>query len=312
MSARLSSPAAERKIWLSKFPRANIIRAVRLLPEAVRVGAAAHSVEEEQEERVSSPPAAQRKEPDELKELQEEVQRLTSALRDAERENRDLAARVTLSEKELSKEKERLAAERREMEAAQKSEYESLRAKAAAEGAEEGRKSGREEGIRTAREEIAREYEQKVSSLVALLEKVHSTLTERTEELAALGMPRLIRLWELMLSKMLHREAQVSEGAVFPVLRSLLERLSDRDRILVYLNPKDSEQTAERKDVFGDLLRGVKHLEFIPDANVEKGSCIVETNLGIYDARWQTQLEQIHREIEHLFLEGRKNDDENG
>jgi predicted RNase H-like nuclease (RuvC/YqgF family) len=110
MLARLSSPAAERKIWLSKFPRANIIRAVRLLPEAVRVGAAAHSVEEEQEERVSSPPAAQRKEPDELKELQEEVQRLTSALRDAERENRDLAARVTLSEKELSKEKERLAA----------------------------------------------------------------------------------------------------------------------------------------------------------------------------------------------------------
>ncbi len=194
----------------------------------------------------------------------------------------------------------------------QKAEYESLRAKAAAEGAAEGREAGYSEGLEEARREIAQEYEKNVASLVSLLEHVHASLASRTDELAALAMPRLIRLWELMLSRMLHREAEISEGAVLPVLRSLLERLSDRDRILVYLNPEDVERTAERRDVFGDLLRGVKHLEFISDANVEKGSCIVETNLGIYDARWRTQLEQIHTEIEHLFIEGRKNDDDNG
>lgn len=296
---------------MSKFPRTNVIRAVRLLPEVVRVGTVPSAEEEEREDRVPSTSPSVR-ESNELRELQDEVDRLSAFLEDVRRENRDLAARVSLSEKELAKEKDRLEVERREMQAAQKAEYEAQRAKAAAVGAEEGRRAGYAEGVEQARREIALEYEKNVASLVSLLEQVHAALASRTDELAALAMPRLIRLWELMLSRMLHREAEVSEAAVLPVLRSLLERLSDRDRILVYLNPEDVEQTADRRDVFGDLLRGVKHLEFIPDANVEKGSCIVETNLGIYDARWRTQLEQIHTEIEHLFIEGRKNDDDKG
>ena len=64
-----------------------------------------------------------------------------------------------------------------------------------------------------------------------------------------------------------------------------------------------------RRDEYSDLLRGVRHLEFTPDPNVDAGSCIVETNMGIYDARWRTQLEQVAGEIERLFLEGGAEDD---
>jgi len=52
---------------------------------------------------------------------------------------------------------------------------------------------------------------------------------------------------------------------------------------------------------FGEILRGVKRLELKPDAHVDKGSCIVETNLGIYDARWRTQFEQIDGVVDSLF-----------
>lgn len=295
---------------MSKFSRANIIRAVRVLPEAVKVGMS--PVAAEAPDDVAAESGARDVEQDRDAALNREIDRLRAELHAAEQQNRDFLARLSLSEKEMAKERERLAAERQEMKAAIEAEAAALKKMAATEGAEEGRKSGYEEGVTRAREEIALEYETRVASLVSLLEGVHTALDASSAELAALGMPRLIRLWELILSRMLHREVEVSEGTVLPILRSLMERLSDRESILVYLNPADAEHTAERKDEFGDLLLGVKHLEFIPDLNVEKGSCIVETNLGIYDARWRTQLEQIQKEIDHLFIEGRKDAAENG
>ncbi len=295
---------------MSKSPRTNLIRAVRLLPEAVKVGLG--PLPDETVELLSPvDPGRESAVRDEHAGLLDEVERLRESIRRVEQENRDLAARVALSEKELSDERRRLEADRQRMKADMEAEAESVRKAAEVEGAERGRSAGYEEGARKAREEIALEYEQKVSSLVALLESVHASLDQSAEELANLGMPRLIRLWERMLSRMLRREVELSDDTVQRVLRGILERLSDRDRILVYLNPADAERTSGRRDVFGDLLLGVKHLEFIPDVNVEEGSCIVETNLGIYDARWRTQLEQIHQEIDHLFVEGRKDDSEN-
>jgi len=295
---------------LSKSPRTNLIRAVRLLPEAVKVGLG--PLPDETVELLSPvDPGRESAVRDEHAGLLDEVERLRESIRRVEQENRDLAARVALSEKELSDERRKLEANRQRMKADMEAEAESVRKAAEVEGAERGRSAGYEEGARKAREEIALEYEQKVSSLVALLESVHASLDQSAEELANLGMPRLIRLWERMLSRMLRREVELSDDTVQRVLRGILERLSDRDRILVYLNPADAERTSGRRDVFGDLLLGVKHLEFIPDVNVEEGSCIVETNLGIYDARWRTQLEQIHQEIDHLFVEGRKDDSEN-
>ena len=295
---------------MSKSPRTNLIRAVRLLPEAVKVGLG--PLPDETVELLSPvDPGRESAVRDEHAGLLDEVEGLRESIRRVEQENRDLAARVALSEKELSDERRRLEADRQRMKADMEAEAESVRKAAEVEGAERGRSAGYEEGARKAREEIALEYEQKVSSLVALLESVHASLDQSAEELANLGMPRLIRLWERMLSRMLRREVELSDDTVQRVLRGILERLSDRDRILVYLNPADAERTSGRRDVFGDLLLGVKHLEFIPDVNVEEGSCIVETNLGIYDARWRTQLEQIHQEIDHLFVEGRKDDSEN-
>jgi len=112
----------------------------------------------------------------------------------------------------------------------------------------------------------------------------------------------MLRLWQEMLKKMLQREASLAPDAVLDVLSDVLSRLSDKNHILIYVSPEDMGllQASLSQD-FEDVLRGVKHLELKPDASVDKGSCIVETNLGVYDARWRTQLDQIETAVESLF-----------
>jgi flagellar assembly protein FliH len=78
--------------------------------------------------------------------------------------------------------------------------------------------------------------------------------------------------------------------------------VSDKNHIVIYASSEDVELLQDRlQGEFGDVLRGAKHLELKPDTNVDKGSCIVETNLGVYDARWRTQLEQIGMVVEKLL-----------
>lgn len=292
---------------MSKLPRPNVLRAVRLLPEAVRIGSALPPETPPEGEPPREKPRA--RQDDLMAQLTEELSLLKSRLEETEAENRELASRSEALEKELTAEKTRVEEERRKLVSEMEAASAAARKKAAGEGFEEGRKAGHDQGLDDARKEASREAAGAIRSAVELLESVKVALDKKMDDLVALQSPKLIRMWEHLLSRMLFKEAALDPETALRVLRGTLERISDKERLLVYMNPSDAESVKNRRDEYGDLLRGVRHLEFTPDPNVDAGSCIVETNMGIYDARWRTQLEQIAGEIEQLFLEGGAEDD---
>jgi flagellar assembly protein FliH len=292
---------------LSKLPRPNVLRAVRLLPEAVRIGSALPPETPPEGEPPRENPRA--RQDDLMTQLTEELSLLKSRLEETEAENRELASRSEALEKELTAEKTRVEKERKKLVSEMEAASAAARKKAAGEGFEEGRKAGHDQGLDDARKEASREAADAIRSAVELLESVKVALDKKMDDLVALQSPKLIRMWEHLLSRMLFKEAALDPETALRVLRGTLERINDKERLLVYMNPSDAESVKNRRDEYGDLLRGVRHLEFTPDPNVDAGSCIVETNMGIYDARWRTQLEQIAGEIEQLFLEGGAEDD---
>ncbi|MCX7828459.1 MAG: FliH/SctL family protein [Thermanaerothrix sp.] len=137
-----------------------------------------------------------------------------------------------------------------------------------------------------------------------MAERFHRSLEEEREALLGLLVPQMVRLWEKTLSRMLLDRVRMDEGVALRVLKGVLAKISDRERLLVYLNPEDHGNVERALAEFGDLLRGNRHLEVIPDPDVDKGSCIVETNLGVYDARWRTQLEQVGLQVSSLLFGG--------
>jgi flagellar assembly protein FliH len=128
-------------------------------------------------------------------------------------------------------------------------------------------------------------------------------LSEARAHLASAHSSQLIRLWEMMLRRMLVTMVEMDPEVVERIVQSLLKRNSDRERIIVYLNPEDVAMIEESKESLMDSIRGVKFFELMSDDHVDKGSCLIETNLGIYDARWRTQLEQVSSEVQNLLLE---------
>jgi flagellar assembly protein FliH len=240
--------------------------------------------------------------PDPLEELKNQMESLRKSLSDAEAARTQLTERAASAEAELAKVKEAAAQKEREMAAGIEAEKERARAEGKELGHAEGLESGHREGLEKARAEISEQYREKFAALAERLEGVSAKLEKNFSELTALNEPRMLRLWQEMLEKMLQREMILEPEGVLDVLSDVLTRLSDKNHVLIYVSPEDLGLLQESLGgEFEDVLRGVKHLEMKSDTNVDRGSCIVETNLGVYDARWRTQLDQIDAEIEKLF-----------
>lgn len=309
--------------------RQGVLRAVRLLPDVVKIGAeperdsASFREESHPSNRANRDRSAGKKEnpsagentpeapksetsgelpADPLQELKDQIAALQAELAETRSAKAQVVSRVASLEAELAENREAVAKKEQELAAGVEANREQAKREGREKGHAEGLKSGREAALSQARTEIAKEYRDKLSGLVTLIESFASKLDENFAELLMMNQPRMLRLWQEMLKKMLQREVAMDSEAVLGVLGDLLKRLSDRNRLVIYVNPEDTALLENRMhEEFEDVLRGVRHIELKSDANVDRGSCIVETNLGVYDARWRTQLDQIDSTVESLF-----------
>jgi flagellar assembly protein FliH len=232
-----------------------------------------------------------------------EVKKLRSELRDREKDLSESRQECKQLKLQMESERAALDRERNDFRANAAAEAAALKEISRAEGRKEGYDKGYSEGLAKAEASVRHEYEGKFARAISLLEGIAASLGQAREHLAKTHSPQLIRLWEMMLSKMLATMVDMDPKVIERVVSGLLKRISDRERIIVYLNPADITMIEENKDTLMDSIRGVKFFELMSDDHVEKGSCLIETNLGIYDARWKTQLEQVSSEVKNLLLE---------
>jgi flagellar assembly protein FliH len=239
------------------------------------------------------------------------------ALKAAEAEIRRLKSELRTRETELAEEKSSVqelnasvVAIRAEVDLEKASLQEAARVEAAQQkkegfdrGHEEGLAKGYSDGLVKSEAEVRADYENRFSQALKLLADMNKSLQDARGKLALAHAPQLIRLWEAMMHRMLQVEVEMDHDVVRRVLEGILARVSDRERIIVYLNGADVEMIDSGKDRLLDSIRGVKSFEILSDEHVDRGSCLVETNMGIYDARWRTQIEQVSSEVEAILME---------
>lgn len=282
-----------------------LLRTVRLVPHAVKIVSKTESEHssklnrdqqnEKALEHTTEDPYSPGNLKDELDRLKRQYDQLCEKYDQLQSEYQALKSSVELEKKRFFERAHKEAEEVKKQ--AEKKGYD--------EGFKKGLTDGKTEAERKAREEI----DKQVSGLIRILEDCHSAISGSIGSLLKQNMTKLVRLWEKVLKRLLYREVNLDEHVLERLLEQVLKRLSDKEKIIIYLHPTEVTYLQEKLDQYGDLLRGAKHVEFVADDHVDRGSCMVETNLGIYDARWRTQLERMSEEIDRLLAEGQKEND---
>jgi type III secretion protein L len=143
---------------------------------------------------------------------------------------------------------------------------------------EERKKEGYEEGLMAGRMEMAERMMEQLISGVEYVERQESVLVE-----AVIGALRKI------MGDMGEEERATA------VVRKALSYVRAQKKVLLRLNPAEAEMVNAK---LGEILReypGLGLVEVAADARLAKGSCTLESELGVIDASLETQIEAIRR-----------------
>ena len=76
-----------------------------------------------------------------------------------------------------------------------------------------------------------------------------------------------------------------------------ITKLLERDKLVIRVNPADEDLMKEHKAALLRMFDGTEKIEVISDAGVERGGCIVETDLVKVDAQPCTQLQAARKAL---------------
>lgn len=240
------------------------------------------------------------------------IQGLEKEIESFRAREKDLLAELDVLKSQRQSERKVLGEEREALRIEAEREAKRLGEQAREEGLKQGHKEGMVRGEAQVESRVRQEYQFRFSQMLDLLGSVREGLENDLEALVDRNGPMLVRLWQAMLERFLRREVELDDETALRVFREVAGRISDRTKIRVFLNPKDRDLCSAREKDFSEIKRVAEQFDLIADESIERGGCLVETNLGVYDARWRSQLEAVDREIEELFQEGRFDDDSAG
>ena len=163
----------------------------------------------------------------------------------------------------------------RDFRAQLEAEREQVLERAHAEGFEHGARDGRAE------------YRGQVDTLSALLESASDTLAGEiagTEDI-------IVDIAFEAVCKILG-EAALSRDGVVAIVREILRKVRERERLLVRVAPADLTALEENRAQLALGEEGAT-LDLVADERVALGGCLVETTGGTLDGRLETQLQRL-------------------
>ncbi|MFH0976136.1 MAG: flagellar assembly protein FliH [Spirochaetota bacterium] len=152
-----------------------------------------------------------------------------------------------------------------------------------------GYEAGREEGYKEGQAEVLRLVD-RLGTIVSTAVDIRDDIIRSSEKL----MTDMI----LMISrKVIKDEIVERREVVINNIKEAIQRVKDRDRIDIRVNFADLDMTTAHKDELIKMMDSLKKVNIYEDNRVDRGGCIIETDVGAIDARVSTQLDAIEESI---------------
>ncbi len=118
----------------------------------------------------------------------------------------------------------------------------------------------------------------------------------------------ILNLAMMVAKQIIHREVAQDRTILARFVAEAVKGITEQEDIVICLNPEDCRIVSDNRHLY---LEGIaeQQVTIKPDESVPVGGCIVDTPTGMVDARLETQLAEIYR---NLMMEGANfHDDEN-
>jgi flagellar assembly protein FliH len=235
------------------------------------------------------------------RETEEEVRRMLESARDKAKQIEDGGRNSSFKELQDAREQIKLEMERFRQESEREVERGKFEAEKLIKEAElkvseiehesykKGYEAGREEGYKEGQAEVMR--------LIDRLGTIVSTAVDIRDDIIKSSEKMMTEMILMISRKVIKDEIVERREVVINNIKEAIKRVKDRDRIDVRVNFADLDMTTAHKDELIKMMESLKKVNIYEDTRVDRGGCIIETDVGSIDARISTQLDAIEEAI---------------
>lgn len=152
-----------------------------------------------------------------------------------------------------------------------------------------GYEAGREEGYKEGQSEVMR--------LIDRLGTIVSTAVDIRDDIIKSSEKMMTEMILMISRKVIKDEIVERREVVINNIKEAIKRVKDRDRIDIRVNFADLDMTTAHKDELIKMMESLKKVNVYEDSRVDRGGCIIETDVGSIDARISTQLDSMEEAI---------------
>jgi flagellar biosynthesis/type III secretory pathway protein FliH len=145
---------------------------------------------------------------------------------------------------------------------------------------------GREEGLGQAASEI--------QTALSFLKRLALSLKEEEQKALKELEPEIIKLAVAVARKIIGKETAADTDIVKRCVARAIEKIVEREKLIVYVNPVDLPVVLEYKPHLMEMFDGINSIEVVASENgILPGGCTVETDLVKANGQIEAQVEEI-------------------
>lgn len=131
-------------------------------------------------------------------------------------------------------------------------------------------------------------------ALIQEFKKILGTFQNTKKEILEASKTEIIALSLDIAKQILGREVSLGQKVLKEQIESAIKKVvRGKGKVQIFLNAQDIDTGHKIEPALKKTLDSAINLVFLEDANVEPGSCIIETKGGRYDANFKTRLDAI-------------------
>jgi len=170
------------------------------------------------------------------------------------------------------------------------------------ETAESARQAGYEqgyaEGYAQAEQEVKQLWEARMQEAKSLLEQAYLMKEQIIQE----AEPFLVELSTAIAEKIIAKQVEAAPELALELAKRSLSRRREQGVIALCVAPQQLAFVQAAREELSMAIDSQAELQILPDATVRDHGCVIRSSFGSIDARIDTQLEEIKRELIQLSL----------
>ncbi|MBN2619075.1 MAG: flagellar assembly protein FliH [Spirochaetales bacterium] len=163
------------------------------------------------------------------------------------------------------------------------------------------REDAKIEGITLGKEEGFQSGHQEVERLVDRVHKILNAAIDKRRDIIMEAENQMVELVLLISKKVVKVISEEQKNVVLSNVVQALRKMKSRGEVEIKVNLADVQLTTDHIKDFMEMIESVSAITVLEDSTIEKGGCIIETNLGRIDARISSQLREIEDRIRDLM-----------